>query len=180
LGADWAWLFEKVKNDRLGLLRKLFRGEYIEQEDVWKYEKRPKVKQFLDDRRPPIDGLPDNKGYITYPDGEVRLQRFEMPSFHHKLSLEDFSLDSGITWTVSKKKTIEKKEPNSSDKKVREQILQKIDYMVQTEKKSFKQVREDLIQMETDGVIPNFGCSEKDSKYFNNMYLKWKKIQNNS
>lgn len=177
LGNDWSWLFDKIIQDRLGFLRRLFRRDIYKPEDAWKYEKRPQVRAFLDDRRPKIDELPDNKGYVTFPNGEIKLQRFEMPTFHHKTSLEDFTLDTGIFWSTIKNKKSDdtKQSPASKFKKTRNEILQKIDYMVTTEKKSFKQIRDDLIQMESEGVIPNLGYANKDAKYFNNLYLKWKK-----
>ncbi len=55
------------------------------------------------------------------------------------------------------------------------QILEKINHMVVTENKSFKQIRDDLVLMESEDTIPNLGYTNRDSKYFNNMYLKWKK-----
>ena len=175
LGGDWTWLFDKIVGDRLGFLRKKFRRDIYKPEHAWKYEKRPQLKKFLDDRRPKIDELPDNKGYVTFPNGEIKLQRFEMPTFHHKTSLEDFTLDSGITWKTIKKKTEITKTPKQQFKKAKQEILEKIDYMAVTENKSFKQIRDDLVLMESEGKIPNLGYVNKDSKYFNNMYLKWKK-----
>lgn len=178
LGSDWSWLFDKIIRDRLGFLRKKLHKDIYRPEDAWKYEKHPKVRAFLDNRRPKIDELPDNKGYVTFPNGEIKLQRFEMPSFHHKTSLEDFALDTGIIWKIIKNKKIEEtkeKSPKSQFKKTRNEILQKIDYMVTQEKKSFKQIRDDIIQMITEGLLPDLGYADKDAKYFNNMYLKWKK-----
>ncbi len=177
LGNDWAWLFDKIKNDRIGFLRKRFHADIERPEDVWKYEKHPKVRQFLDDRRPKIDELPDNKGFVTFPNGEIKLQRFEMPTFHHKTSLEDFQLDSGIKWKVNytKKPKTETDSGSRLLKSQKEDLLKKIDYMVVSEKKSFKEVKDELVVLENSGAIPNFGVSEKDPKYFNNMYLKWKK-----
>ena len=43
------------------------------------------------------------------------------------------------------------------------------------EKKSFKEVREELIEMEKQGVFPNQSFEERDSIYFNNLYNRWKK-----
>lgn len=176
LGNDWSWLFDKIIGDRVGLFRKKFRKDVYKPEELWKYEKYPKVRRFLNDRRPRIDELPDNKGYVTFPNGEIKLQRFEMPSFHHKTSLEDFSLDTGITWKTVKTKSVEKvKSPKSEFKKVKNEILQKIDFMVLSENKSFKQIRDEIVLMEAEGKIPNLGFTNKDAKYFNNLYLKWKK-----
>jgi len=179
LGNDWAWLFDKIKNDRIGFLRKYCHADIERPEDVYKYEKHPKVREFLNDRRPRTDELPDNKGYVTFPNGEIKLQRFEMPTFHHKTSLEDFQLDTGITWKVNYTKKPKTQDTSEAklQKSQREKIQKKIDYMVTVEKKSFKEVKDELVILEESGEIQNFGFADKDPKYFNNMYLKWKKKQ---
>ena len=43
-----------------------------------------------------------------------------------------------------------------------------------TDGKSFKQIKEDLIQMQTDGIIPNMGYEYKEPIYFNNLWNRWK------
>ncbi len=181
LGEDWTWLFEKIKNDRLGLFRS-YTGEYVEKyEEMFYYLKdNPEVKKYLDDRRPLVDELPSNKGYVTFPNNEVKLERFDLPSFHHKTSLEDFQQITGIRWIVNLEKKSEEDKPTSNyntknKKKIKEEILSKIDYMVTKEKKSFKEVREELIEMEKQGVFPNQSFEERDSIYFNNLYNRWKK-----
>ena len=73
---------------------------------------------------------------------------------------------------TSKEKIIVKKK-----KTQKEEIMKKIDYMITTEKKSFKQVKDDLVSMESEGIIPDMGYNKKSPIYFNNMYLRWKKKQ---
>ena len=105
-----------------------------------------------------------------------------MPTFHHKTSLEDFTLDTGISWKTVKKKSNDVKvtTPKFQFKKIKNEILEKIDYMIVSENKSFKQIRDELVLLESEGKIPSLGYANKDSKYFNNMYLKWKKSQKSS
>jgi len=181
LGEDWTWLFEKVKSDRLGLFRG--KGMYVEKYEEMFYHLKdmPELKKYLDDRRPLVDELPSNKGYVTFPNNEVKLERFDLPSFHHKTSLEDFQQLTGIRWIVNLEKkpsgeaTPTGQETTKNKKKIREEILSKIDYMVTEEKKSFKEVSQELIEMEKNGVFPNQTFNERDSIYFNNLYNRWKK-----
>jgi len=175
LGSDWGWLFEKIERDRIGLLRK--KRKHIERpEDMWRYEKNPKIRKYLDDRRPKIDEMPDNIGYLTFINGEVARWRFDMPSFHHKTSLEDFQKDTGLSWKVNSKKT-PKESPTTNlhqKKKFKEDILKKIHHMHVNDSKSFKQIKEDLVQMQTNGIIPNMGYEDKEPIYFNNLWNRWK------
>ena len=182
LGNDWAWLFDKIERDRMGFVRRKFRKEIERPEQLWYYEKNPKIKKFLDDRRPRISELPDNIGYLTFVNGEIARWRFDMPSFHHKTSLEDFQLDTGIKWKVNTKKTKENTntttdsiQENKKKKAIKEEILKKIHYMHSTEGKSFKQIKDELVIMQNDGVIPNMGYEDRDPIYFNNLWNRWKK-----
>ena len=59
-------------------------------------------------------------------------------------------------------------------KKTKEEILKKINHMHVTDGKSFKQIRDDLIQMQSDGIIPNMGFEDKEPIYFNNLWNRWK------
>lgn len=177
LGNDWEWLYKKIDYNREGILKYRFNGYG---------EKDPMIKQCLDYARPRVDDLPDNKGYITFVNGEIKLEKFEMPGFHHKTSMDDFKADTGIDWIVTHdKKLDEVSETSAREVKIivkkkktqREEILKKIDYMITTEKKSFKQIKDDLVSMESEGIIPGLGYREKSPIYFNNMYLRWKKKQ---
>lgn len=179
LGSDWGWLFDKIERDRIGLLRKA--GKHIERPDeVWRFEKHPKIRKYLNDRRPRVDDMPDNIGYLTFINGEVARWRFDMPSFHHKTSLEDFQKDTGITWRINTKKAPKEQSTTTNShqkRKIKETILKKIDHMHETEGKSFKQIKDELVQMQTDGEIPNMGYEEREPIYFNNLWNRWKKKQ---
>lgn len=175
LGNDWEWLYKKIDFNREGMIKYRFHGEGAND---------PLIKRCLDYARPRVDDLPDNKGYVTFVNGEIKLETFEMPGFHHKTSMDDFKADTGIDWTVTyEKKPNEVSESTASEVKIivkkkkiqKEEILKKIDYMVTTEKKSFKQIKDDLVSMESERIIPDLGYKEKSPIYFNNMYLRWKK-----
>lgn len=53
--------------------------------------------------------------------------------------------------------------------------MNRIDYMHATQRKPFKEVKEEIVELEAKGIIPNMGYAEKESKYFNDIWLKWKK-----
>ncbi len=186
LGEDWSWLFEKVKKDRFNLARSQGGrlGEMEKMEHLWYWEKKyPLLKKYLSDRRPYVDSLPDNVGYITYPNNEYKRQSFEMPNFHHKQSNDDFLLITGIRWNVNKNKKTEetatltrkeKKQSRTEKLKVKEQIMQKID-LWRKEGKSFPKIKEELILMQNDGKIPQMGYENRTIAYLSNRYNDWKK-----
>ena len=161
LGMDWSWLFEMVIKDRFGFLKNYFRLDIEKPEHSWQYERIPQYKDYLDYRRPMVDDLPDNLGYITYPNNEIKLIKFDMPSFHHKESFSDFKLDTGIDWTVNmEKKPKEGTDESNSEQKanvkkmkvIKDEIYKKIDYMRVTEGKSWIQIKEDVVSMEKEGI----------------------------
>jgi len=156
-------------------------------EQVALLERRRKgVKQYLDDRRPRVDELPDNQGYVTWPNNEIKRQSFALPSFHHKTSMDDFKLDTGIDWTVNREKKPEESNLTKSEtkqaakqkKKIKEEIFKKIDYMRATQGKSWLQVKEELVLQEKEGIIPEMDYASKKPVYFSNEFGKWKKKQN--
>jgi len=40
---------------------------------------------------------------------------------------------------------------------------------------SFKQIKDELVQMQQDGIIPNMDYEDKDPIYFNNLWNRWKR-----
>ena len=71
----------------------------------------------------------------------------------------------------------EQKKAISERKMLKQEIMRKIDYMRQIEKKPFEKIKEELVLMEINGVIPNMEYSKKPPKYFNDTYNRWKKNQ---
>lgn len=186
LGGDWQWLFDKVIKDRFGFIKGKFRKNIERVEQVFFYEsKSPRIKEYNDDRRPFIGNLPDNTGYVTWPNNEIKKVKFDMPSFHHKQSMDDFKRITGIDWTINTelkpKENIGTKEDikqTSKEKKAqKEDLMQRINHMHVTEKKQFKVIKEEVAELEAKGIIPNNGYASKESKYFNDVWLKWKKKQ---
>lgn len=189
LGDDWTWLFDKVEKDRIGFARK-FGGKLKDIENVAQlkfYENRyPQLKKWLDDRRPYVDSLPDNVAYITYVNNEYKRQRIDLPSFHHKQSVEDFMSDTGITWkTIQNKKPMEskiltkteQKKSVQAKKQIKEDILNKIQVWRDVEQKNWDMIKLELVEQENQGVIQDMGFSNKSTIYLSNWFGQWKKKQ---
>ena len=185
LGDDYKWLFDRVERDRLNLARKVYRRRNLEKiEHLLAIERKfPKLQQYLDLRRPYVDNLPDNKAYVTWQNHEFRLETVDLPSFHHKTSLEDFLLDTGITWTIDEKKkpadvkTLSKSEQKqilNKNKKIKDGIFKKIQQLKETEKKSWNQIKDELVSQENSGLIPHIGYENQTPKNLSNAYGKWK------
>ena len=178
LGSDWGWIFEKIDKDRMNFVRS--KGFDVEKpEHVHGHlERNPGLKKFVNERRPEIGDIPSNKGYLTFPNNEVKLVKFYMPSFHHKTSLEDFQQITGIRWIVNLEKKTKTEDVNSTNessttkKKIKEEILEKIVFMKDQEKKSFKKIRLELIEMEKNGMFPTQNFETRTPTYFNNLYLR--------
>lgn len=178
LGGDWGWVFEKIDKDRMNFVRS--KGFDVEKpEHVFGHlERNPGLKKFVDERRPEIGNLPSNKGYLTFPNNEIKLERFDTPSFHHKTSLEDFQQITGIRWIVNLEKKTKTEDVDSTKeltitkKKVKEEILEKIVFMKDVEKKSFKKIRSELMEMEKNGMFPTQNFETRTPTYFNNLYLR--------
>ena len=184
LGGDWQWLFDKVLKDRFGFIKGHFKKHIEKTEQVYFYEsKSQRIKEYNDDRRPFIGNLPSNEAYVTWPNNEIKKVRFDMPSFHHKQSLDDFKRITGIDWKINtelkpKEVTESKqdlKESSKQKKAIKEDIMNRIDHMHVTEKKPFKVVKDELVELEAKGIIPDMGYASKEPKYFNDTWLKWKK-----
>ena len=189
LGDDWTWLYEKIEKDRLGFAKK-FAGKLKDIENVGQlkfYENRyPQLKKFLDDRRPRVDNLPDNVGYVTYVNNEVKRQKIDLPSFHHKQSTEDFRADTGIHWKVveNKKPTEskiltnkEQKQSVKAKKQIKEDIMKKIQKWREVDQKGWDYIKDELTAQEHEGVIIEMGFANRSTIYLSNWYGVWKKKQ---
>jgi len=186
LGDNFKWLFDKVEYGRIGLARKLSHmTKNVEKiEHLRALEKRYwPLKKYLDLRRPYVDELPDNKAYVTWYNQEIKLVTVELPSFHHRQATEDFLLDTGITWTVNidkkpQEKTVssnkEKKEAIRIKKKQKEDLIKRMRFWKETEKKDWSQIKDEVVLLQENGIIPNNNYQEKPTKYFANEYSKWK------
>lgn len=186
LGDHFSWLFDKVEYDRIGLARR-YDNKFNDVENIGHLRilerKYPKLKEYLDQRRPYVDEMPDNKAYITWQNHEIKLITVELPSFHHRQSTEDFLLDTGITWTINRDKKPQEKPPVSkkeqkqnlaTKKKIREDILRRIIYWRETEQKKWDEIKKELVALQNEGIIPDMGFENKTSVYFSNWYGEWK------
>ena len=186
-GENFKWAFDKIEYDRIGLARKIWkRAEYVEKIEHLKglENANRNFKKYLDQRRPYIDELPDNKAYVTWQNQEIELITVDPPSFHHKQSTEDFLVDTDITWTVNKdkkpqEKSIlskkERKESTKNMKKIKEDILIRISQMREVENRSWIEIKEELVELQKVGIIPQMGYENKTPVYFSNLFGEWKK-----
>lgn len=184
-GADFKWLFDKIENDRFGFMKKYTAGGCSDVKYLKHYESKiPEIKNYIDQRRPRISELASDRSYIVYENNEIRLIKNSMGRFHHKLSLEDAMQDTGVRWTVNRelkpevKESKGKKEMRDESKKkklMKLMIFKKMGYLRVTEKKNWKDVLDDLIQMENDGIVYGFDFKTKDGKWCSDRYRLWKK-----
>lgn len=186
LGQDWIWMFDKIGKDRVNLFNHRFEDEKIEKADQLRYYTRHAVvNNYLNKTRPLIEELDANVGYVTFPNNEIKKVTFPMPLFHHKSAqTDDFMKDTGIRWQTNKEKKstdqtegTEKQSATLSKKKEKEEVLKKIDYMRQTEGKSFEKIKEELVLMQTEGKIPDMDFENKGTLVLNNWYNRWKRSQ---
>lgn len=195
-GDKWKWIFSKVADDRLGLIRKQFRNLTIENSKQAerllrkKGSRFRKAKKFVDDRRPMIEDMPDDVGYVTAQGMSIKRQTFPLPSFHHKTSLEDFKGDTGLEWIVDlddkTKEKMAEQEISKGDRKIATKekkdmknfICKKIHHMRTVDGKSFAEVKIELVALQRGGDIPDMGYEKRDPVYFNVMYLRWKDANN--
>jgi len=174
LGGDYTWLFDKVEKDRAKILRQRVG---IESEQF----ASPQLREYLDKFRPRVGKLPPNKGYITYPNNEIKLETFNLPNFHHKSSSESFISDSGITWTVNKNKKPEEKTLEESDgktptkkkKEIQNEIFEQM--MLENQKGSkYAKILEKYQEREAQGIIADIGLKKLNTKTFTNKIGRWK------
>jgi len=186
LGDDWKWLFDSTEKWQLNTASKLLHQDVKTMNYVrFMKKKRQKLERILN-MKPCVDELKKNEGYVCWPNQEYKKVNFYLPSFHHKQSNESFMLDTGIRWQVDTKKketiaktltTKEKKQAINNKKKQKDDIFKRIDNWRVVEGKSWPQIKEELVQLQKDGVIPDMGYVHRTPAYFSNEYAKWKKKQ---
>ena len=97
-------------------------------------------------------------------------------------------LDTGLTWIVNdKKKPVEtktlskseQKQISKNNKKIKDEIMKRIRHTREIEKKSWSQIKDELISLETSGLIPQMGFENQTTKNLSNTYGKWKLRQDN-
>jgi len=188
LGENWSWLFDRVIKDRMRFFRGKFHKKIERPEQLEYFERKfPRVKRYIDERRPYVDALADNEGYITWINNEFKKISFDMPSFHHKASQDDFQLTTGIRWIVNMDKKpqektsltkSEQKQSVAQKKKSNEERMRNMHYMRTTEQKNWTQIKEEFVLQEKEGIIPYIGYANKTPNYFSNLYGRWLKKQN--
>jgi len=182
-GAEWKWIFDRVERDRFGFAKKILNRQIEKIEQLKMFENRyPKLKKYIDERRPRIEKLSTDKAYvIRY--GTIRLIKNGMGSWHHKQEMDSIRGDTGLEWTVNREKRPEettktKTEVNKEKKQmkaIKEDIFKRMKYARETEQKEWVDVAKDLVQCQEDGIIPDMKYAGKDGDYFSNLYNRWKK-----
>jgi len=174
LGGDYTWLFDKVEKDRAKILRSRVG---IESEQF----ASPPLREYLDKFRPRVGKMPPNKGYITYPNNEIKLETFNLPNFHHKTSSESFMSDTGISWIVDKNKKSEiksieeadSKTPAKKKKEIQNEIFEQM--MVDSEKgMKYVEILKKYQEREAQGIIADIGLKKLNSKTFTTKIGRWK------
>ena len=59
-------------------------------------------------------------------------------------------------------------------KKIKLEIVRKIQHWRNNDKKSWEQIKEELVQQQKDGIIPDMDYESKHPFYFSNWYGQWK------
>lgn len=182
-GDYWKWIFNKVLRDRWGFmkLRAPNVNRYDDEKNIEIIKQRahaverryPKLKKWIDDRRPSIEDMDGDKAYvIRY--GKMRLIKNEMGSWHHKQETESITGDTGIKWSIDRnKRTIDDVKTESSNKKETKEkkqqmeriVFDRMTYLKEKEGKEWLSILDDMIQLERDGVVYGFDFEKrKDSK----------------
>ncbi|MBL7001996.1 MAG: hypothetical protein ISR80_04490 [Nitrosopumilus sp.] len=182
VGEDMTWIFDSIEKRRLSITKKFYPD--AELKTMYWHERDPEFKAYLDDIIPRVDDLPKNQGYVTYPNREFKKEKFELPTFHHKSSLEDFRKDTGITWTINKEMkpkvdTATAGEKRNAGKELKE-IKQKVMVMMDEKRKdglSWKQIHIEVMGMQDKGEIPDLGYANRTPKQLNDSYNNWKSKQ---
>ena len=182
-GADWKWLFDKIERDRFGFMKKITKGrcDHVSKLKIFE-SKYPNATKFIDARRPRLESIHSDKAYvIRY--GKFRLIKNSMGSWHHKQEMESIKGDTGITWKINREKRpedstkskVEEKKEMKHMKAIKFEIFKRMKFSFEKEKKGWDAIGKDLIQMQTDGLIPDMGFEGKDKIYLSNLYNRWKK-----
>ncbi len=182
VGEDMTWIFDSIEKRRLSITKKFYPD--AELKTMYWHERDPEFKAYLDDIIPRVDELPKNQGYVTYPNREFKKEKFELPTFHHKSSLEDFRKDTGITWTINKEMKPKIDTATAVDKrhagKELKDVKQKVMVMMEDKRKdglSWKDIHVEIVGMQVKGTIPDLGYANKTSKQMNDSYNNWKSKQ---
>lgn len=134
-------------------------------------------------RRPRVEDLPVDLGYITWPDLSYRKKSFPTPRFHHKAELEDFNSITGIEWIIKKSEGISeegkvvKKQVVGKRKMEKEAVMKQVDQFVKVDKLPFKTILQRLAEMEEEGLISAWDFVNMNHRSLNNRYNDWLKTK---
>ena len=177
LGDEFGWFYDKIEKIResivesKGFIMRTVPNEILEE-----------INSFM----PTVDNVPDNKGYVLFPDNSHRLIRFPMSLWHHKSDRDDFFNDTGLEYTISKDKEDDLiKESGRKSTKIEKKFNKKItddDYILMDSMKSkgkkwpeiIKEMRE---KDKKNGIEVDRFEAHDPIKNISNKYNMWKKSQ---
>ncbi len=108
---------------------------------------------------------------------------FPIPELGYSMTMQKF-LESKYTIHIEEEKkkptdtkTLSKskqKQISKNNKKIKDEIFKKIQQLKEIEKKSWSQIRDELISQENSGQIPQMGYENQTPKNLSNAYGKWR------
>lgn len=177
LGDEFGWFYDTIYKRREAIIES--KGFTIRSVP---YEILEEINSFL----PAVDEIPDNKGYVLFPNNEYKLIKFPMSIWHHKSDRDDFFNDTGLEYTISKEKEVElTKESGKKAVKIDRKFSKKIqnDDWILMEQMKLKGMKwpEIIITMrrkdKENGIeVDRFEATD-EIKNISNQYNRWKKRQ---
>lgn len=159
LGDDFAWLFKDLEEKRINCYRKYGVSEEMLNDRPWEIESV--IHARVAKEYPRVENLPDDKTIVTDIDNTWYYLKVPENNHHHKHTTENFEDVFKLYWEIvdeetgkAKKGTEVSEEDKFDDedlaqkKKNKQDFLEKIDYMHNTQGKKFPQIAEEITQLE--------------------------------
>jgi hypothetical protein len=157
LGDDFAWLFADIEEKRLkeyrkhGFSEEMLKNRPLEIDNI--------IHKMVAKKYPRVQNLPDNMTIVTDIDNSWYYLRIPENEHHHKHTKESFENVFKLEWKIvdegtgkekkgidlaEEKDTDEINEDSAQKKKNKQDFLEKIDYMHNTQVKTFPQIAEEM------------------------------------
>lgn len=177
LGDEYGWFYKKIETIREKIMES--RGFTLQTAPF-------DILEQLNIKYPSVDEIPDNKGYIIYPNNEFRLVTFDMPLWHHKSDRDGLHSDTGLEWEIGKEKQLENEKDNlksqgKDDKKFSKKLTDEdyayADLLYKQGKNTIDIIKIMRDKDKNNGIMVDRFESANEIKNFNNKYNSWKKKQ---
>lgn len=162
-GEYWKWIFKKVLIGRWGLIRRVFQIDDEEFDESrmnkleWKLKyQAPNALRQINSIRPKIDDMDSDKAYVVR-NGDIKLIKNGMASWHHRQELETFSGDTGIKWCFDTNRLPEEseKKPLKADakqrKELKKQAFEILKQQWEVEKNDWNSILHHMIELQEQG-----------------------------